>query len=52
LVGGHATVRKDKAGHAVGREVDEVLHPGEVGLSVLKETFHHNILYDFIDVTR
>ena len=35
LVGGHAAVGEDEAGHAVGREVvDEVLHPGEVGVAL------------------
>jgi hypothetical protein len=34
LVGGHAAIGEDEAGHAVGREVvDEVLHPGEVGVA-------------------
>ncbi len=34
LVGGHAAISEDEAGHAVGREVvDEVLHPGEVGVA-------------------
>ena len=35
LVGGHAAIGEDEAGHAVGREVvDEVLHPGEVGVAL------------------
>jgi len=35
LVGGSAAVGEDEAGHAVGREVvDEVLHPGEVGVAL------------------
>ena len=34
LVGGHAAIGKDEAGHAVGREVvDEMLHPSEVGVA-------------------
>ena len=34
LVGGHAAVGEDEAGEAGGREVvDEVLHPGEVGVA-------------------
>jgi|GEM_PF-4301323 len=33
LVGEHAAVAEDEAGHALRREVvDEVLHPGEVGV--------------------
>jgi hypothetical protein len=35
LVGGHAAVGEHEAGHAGGREVvDEVLHPGEVGVAL------------------
>lgn len=35
LVGGHAAVGEDEAGHALRREVvDEVLHPGEVGVAL------------------
>jgi hypothetical protein len=35
LVGGHAAVGEDEAGHAVGREVvDEVRDPGEVGVAL------------------
>ena len=35
LVGGHAAIGEDEAGHAVRREVvDEVLHPGEVGVAL------------------
>ena len=34
LVGGHAAIGEDEAGHAVrGEMVDEVLHPGEVGVA-------------------
>ncbi len=35
LVGGHAAIGEDEAGHALRREVvDEVLHPGEVGVAL------------------
>ena len=35
LVGGHGAVGEDEPGHTVGREmVDEVLHPGEVGVTL------------------
>jgi len=35
LVGGHAAIVEDEAGHAMGREVvDEVLHPGEAGVAL------------------
>ncbi len=35
LVGGHAAIGEDEARHALRREVvDEVLHPGEVGIAL------------------
>ena len=35
LVGGHAAIGEDEAGHAVRSEVvAEVLHPGEVGVAL------------------
>ncbi len=35
LVGGHAAIGEDEAGHALrGEVVDEVLHPGEVGVAL------------------
>ena len=35
LVGGHAAIGEDEAGHALRREVvDEMLHPGEVGVTL------------------
>ena len=35
LVGGHAAIGEDKPGHALrGEVVDEVLHPGEVGVAL------------------
>ena len=34
LVGGHAAIGEDEAGHVLrGEVVDEVLHPGEVGVA-------------------
>jgi hypothetical protein len=35
LIGGHAAIGEDEAGHAVGGEVvDEMLDPGEVGIAL------------------
>ena len=35
LVGGHAAIGEDEAGHTLrGEVVDEVLHPGEVGVAL------------------
>src|SRR5439155_2322800 len=38
LIRGHAAIGEDEAGHAAGREViDEVLHPGEVGVAARRQ---------------
>jgi hypothetical protein len=53
-VGGHADIGEDEVRHAPrGKVVDEMLHPGEVGIALGRETelpAHHPVLAEPVGI--